>query len=99
MTHKHSEAHVVPLASRKPKPMIGDAEALKKQARANMIKPQYNVFDDYWDSGCFSCIAKSTFFQNFTFLVITFNAIWIGVDLDNNSADVITDAHFVFQVA
>merc|ERR1719424_1147094 len=27
------------------------------------------------------------------------NAIWIGVDLDNNTADVITDAHPIFQIA
>ena len=35
----------------KPKPMVADAEALKKQARANLVRPQYNVFDDYWDTG------------------------------------------------
>jgi len=79
--------------------MVADAEALKKKAREALIKPQYNVFDDYWESGCCQWIAKSHKFQHLTFLVITVNAIWIGVDLDHNDAAVLTEAHPVFQVA
>merc|ERR1719162_344146 len=88
-----------PMAMRKPKPMVADAEALKKQARANLVKPQYNVFDDYWETGMFQAIAKSKLFENITFGVIIVNSMWIGVDLDNNSADVLTDAHPIFIVA
>jgi len=44
-------------------------------------------------------IARSAAFENVTFLVIIFNALWISVDADHNKADVLIDAHVVFQIA
>jgi voltage-gated sodium channel len=89
----------MPVTQRKPKPMVADAEQLKKKARENMMKPQYNVFDDYYETGCFQAIAKSHVFQDLTFFVIFLNAIWISVDLDNNDAATLTDADPIFQIA
>jgi len=92
-------ASIEPMTARKAKPMISDVEALKKQARENLIKPQYNVFDYYWEYGCFQRIAKSALFQNLTFVIIFLNSIWIGIDLDNNDATVLTEAHPIFFIA
>eukprot|EP00929_Paragymnodinium_shiwhaense_P028267 TRINITY_DN16423_c0_g1_i1.p1 TRINITY_DN16423_c0_g1~~TRINITY_DN16423_c0_g1_i1.p1 ORF type:complete len:749 (+),score=182.07 TRINITY_DN16423_c0_g1_i1:85-2331(+) len=44
-------------------------------------------------------IAKNKCFENTTLSVISFNAIWIGVDLELNEAPLWTSAHPVFQVA
>jgi len=76
-----------------------DAQRLKEKARKAMIKPQYNVFDDYHEEGWARAIATSGIFENTTFAVIFFNAIWIAVDLDWNEADVLVDADFIFQLA
>lgn len=77
--------------------IIADEEGMKKKAREAMIKPQYNVFDDYFQRGCFQYIAKSSLFSNLTFAVIILNSVWIGVDLDHNNSATLLDAHPVFQ--
>lgn len=78
---------------------FGAAEEMKEKIRARLIKPQYNVFDFYKTDGCIQRIAKSSTFENTTFLVIFMNAIWIAVDTDHNDAPMLVDAHPVFQVA
>merc|ERR1712178_1938 len=63
------------------------------------MKQQYNVFDEYYQSGLCQRIAKSQVFENIAFLVVSLNALWISIDADHNSADLLIDADPVFQVA
>merc|ERR1719265_82123 len=72
---------------------------MKQKARAALIKVQYDVFDFYHEKGIMQHIAKSLYFENFTFFVVFLNAIWISVDADLNGADILIDAHPVFIVA
>merc|ERR1719359_2587454 len=81
------------------KTVFADAEAMKKQARQKLIQKSYNVFDYYHTTGCAQRIARSAIFENVTLLIVIFNALWISVDADHNKADVLIDAHPVFQVA
>jgi len=62
------------------------------------VKP-YNVFDNYWEHGFFSDIAKSKPFEYSTLAVISINACWIGYDTDENSAATLAEADIQFQIA
>merc|ERR1719265_1598668 len=65
----------------------------------NLTKPKHTVFDYYKKSGPWQRIARSQIFEHLTLGVIAFNAIWIAVDTDHNGAEMLLDAHPVFQVA
>jgi len=75
-----------------------DAESMKAKARATLIAPQYNVVNFYKAHGLFSRLAKSSWFENITLAVVTLNTFWIAIDIDNNTAALITDAPFIFQL-
>jgi len=81
------------------KKVFVDAEAMKRQARQKLLKKPYNVFDFYHPTGCAQKIARTSAFENMTFLVVIFNALWISVDADHNKADMLIDAHPIFQIA
>lgn len=79
---------------------FSDSEAIKKQVRSSMLKPNpYNVFDFYKKTGVWQFIAKHPFFENVTLAVIAFNAVWIAIDTDWNKEEILSDADAVFQVA
>eukprot|EP00931_Biecheleriopsis_adriatica_P009297 TRINITY_DN110372_c0_g1_i1.p1 TRINITY_DN110372_c0_g1~~TRINITY_DN110372_c0_g1_i1.p1 ORF type:complete len:677 (-),score=176.51 TRINITY_DN110372_c0_g1_i1:14-2044(-) len=59
----------------------------------------YDVKNFYKDKGCAQAIARSAKFEKITLGVIAFNALWIGVDADNNFADTMLDADPLFIVA
>ncbi|CAE8679968.1 unnamed protein product [Polarella glacialis] len=69
------------------------------EARQALIRPQYNVFDLYHDTGVIQLIAKSRRFENATICMVLLNAIWMAIDTDYNHAALITDASPTFVVA
>lgn len=71
---------------------------LKKQARQNLVKEQYNVMNYYKSSGICQRIARSAHFENTTGVIILLNTIWIAIDIDNNNAALISDAEPIFQI-
>mmetsp|Transcript_58512 Transcript_58512/g.104035 ORF Transcript_58512/g.104035 Transcript_58512/m.104035 type:complete len:640 (+) Transcript_58512:100-2019(+) len=79
--------------------MFPDAEEMKQKVREALLEPSYNVFDFYYETGCFQAIAKSTAFENVTLFVIALNAIWIAIDTDNNDASTLLEAELHFQIA
>eukprot|EP00930_Biecheleria_cincta_P029559 TRINITY_DN20542_c0_g1_i2.p1 TRINITY_DN20542_c0_g1~~TRINITY_DN20542_c0_g1_i2.p1 ORF type:complete len:820 (+),score=197.95 TRINITY_DN20542_c0_g1_i2:44-2503(+) len=78
---------------------LHDAEALKAKARAALVKPQYNLFDHYKTEGCFQGIAKSSYFDNLTLVVVCINALWLAVEADNSDASMWIYAEIQFKVA
>eukprot|EP00927_Polykrikos_kofoidii_P087140 TRINITY_DN9967_c0_g1_i1.p1 TRINITY_DN9967_c0_g1~~TRINITY_DN9967_c0_g1_i1.p1 ORF type:complete len:697 (+),score=138.36 TRINITY_DN9967_c0_g1_i1:45-2135(+) len=76
-----------------------DAAAMKERVRQNLSRPKYNVSDFYHQTGLFQAVARDLTFEKVTLSVIAFNALWIAFDTDNNSADLLLEAHLVFQVA
>eukprot|EP00440_Ansanella_granifera_P022716 gb/GFBE01024674.1/.p1 GENE.gb/GFBE01024674.1/~~gb/GFBE01024674.1/.p1 ORF type:complete len:814 (+),score=189.10 gb/GFBE01024674.1/:1-2442(+) len=82
-----------------PKVTIGGADQLAQQAKEASMRPPYNVFDYYYDTGCCQALAKSVCFDRLTLLLIALNAMWIAVDTDLNDATFLIDAHPVFIVA
>jgi hypothetical protein len=81
-----------------PKAVFADAAALKEKLRANMSKKPYDVRDLYHKEGFAQRVAKSNLFDHSTLCVIAFNAIWISIDTDYNTADILLDAEPVFIV-
>lgn len=73
-------------------------DELKKQARKNLTKEQYDVVTMYHTTGIFQKIARSHYFENVTGLVVLLNTFWIAIDVDHNNSALITDADPIFQV-
>jgi len=80
-------------------PDIGGHDKLAQQAREASMRPAYNVFDYYKETGFFQWVAKSDAFDRVTFCTVLANAVWLSVDADYNNATIITDASPVFFVA
>mmetsp|Transcript_36796 Transcript_36796/g.66708 ORF Transcript_36796/g.66708 Transcript_36796/m.66708 type:complete len:874 (+) Transcript_36796:2-2623(+) len=87
-----------PMQDQTKKPAFSDADAMKQRARAALMKPQYNVFDEYYETGWAQEVAKSMVFEYFTLSVVVINALWLSIDADNNDAHLITDADAGFVV-
>lgn len=79
--------------------VFADAAAMKEKLRMAMAKPPYDVRNYYHEKGIAQRIARSSPFEHITLGIIAFNAIWISVDTDHNTADILLNAHPVFQVA
>lgn len=75
-----------------------DPDAMKEKVRQNLTKPQHSIRDYYHESGIFQAVAKSQSFEYVTLAIVAFNAIWIAIDTDLNSAELILDAHPIFQI-
>jgi|EP00927_Polykrikos_kofoidii_P077160 hypothetical protein len=76
-----------------------DSKAMKEKLRENMHKPRYDVCDFYKTEGVFQAVARNQLFENITLGVISFNALWISIDTEYNSADTLVTALPVFVVA
>mmetsp|Transcript_49560 Transcript_49560/g.89036 ORF Transcript_49560/g.89036 Transcript_49560/m.89036 type:complete len:833 (+) Transcript_49560:49-2547(+) len=87
----------------KPKPAqkktnLADKDAMREKARLALMRPQYNVFDHYHETGIFQRIARSPYFDSITIALVCLNAIWIAIEIDNNDATVLLDADLFFIV-
>lgn len=58
----------------------------------------YDVKNFYKTKGCTQAIARSDRFEKLTLLVISLNALYIGVDADQNTAATMLDAAWPYQV-
>jgi len=76
-----------------------DAEEMKQKVKDALAKPSYNVFDFYHTKGFFQWVAKSTFFEHTTLVVIGLNALWLAHDTNSNDADSLLSARLDFQIA
>lgn len=92
-------AHPARLAEREKKAVFADAESMKERVRMAIHRKPYDVMNFYHTEGYPQMIARSPWFDNITLGVITFNALWISYDTDNNDAATLTDAEPIFIVA
>eukprot|EP00445_Apocalathium_hangoei_P082382 CAMPEP_0204181354 /NCGR_PEP_ID=MMETSP0361-20130328/51827_1 /ASSEMBLY_ACC=CAM_ASM_000343 /TAXON_ID=268821 /ORGANISM="Scrippsiella Hangoei, Strain SHTV-5" /LENGTH=690 /DNA_ID=CAMNT_0051140921 /DNA_START=141 /DNA_END=2210 /DNA_ORIENTATION=- len=81
------------------KAVFMDAQAMKDKIRAEMIKPSYDVTEFYYTEGIWQLIARDGNFEKITLGVIAFNALWISIDTDGNSASTLLEAMPQFQIA
>ena len=63
-----------------------------------LAEKAYDVTDFYVESGPVVRLCTSSKFENTTFGVIGINALYMGIDSDNNNADMIDTAHITFQL-
>lgn len=61
-----------------------DPEEMKEEVRKYLVKQQYDVRDFYKETGICQMLATNYLFENLTLLVITFNALWMAFDTNNN---------------
>lgn len=92
---EHSQSFDSKFENRKKSGMFDFAnpEAIKERVRQSRQKPlPYNVHDHYWKTGLFQWIAKHTWFENVTLIIICINALWIWIDTDYNTGETLLDA-------
>lgn len=75
-----------------------DLAQMKLNVRNSLLRPAYDVKNLYHDEGVFQKIARSHRFENITLGVISFNALWIWIDTDWNTAEVLIQAEPAFQI-
>eukprot|EP00928_Gymnodinium_smaydae_P042647 TRINITY_DN28687_c0_g5_i2.p1 TRINITY_DN28687_c0_g5~~TRINITY_DN28687_c0_g5_i2.p1 ORF type:complete len:657 (-),score=133.08 TRINITY_DN28687_c0_g5_i2:90-2060(-) len=80
------------------KAVFYNTEDMKKDIREKMIKPKYDVSDFYKTEGLAQRMARHTYFETGTLVVICLNAVWISIDADYNSSDTLVQAPIAFQV-
>eukprot|EP00930_Biecheleria_cincta_P011695 TRINITY_DN11473_c0_g1_i1.p1 TRINITY_DN11473_c0_g1~~TRINITY_DN11473_c0_g1_i1.p1 ORF type:complete len:752 (+),score=177.62 TRINITY_DN11473_c0_g1_i1:36-2258(+) len=71
---------------------------MKERVRDLFAENPKSITDEYHESGWMQAIAKSPRFETATMLVITVNAIWIGIDLNFNPEELLVNAHPIFIV-
>jgi len=69
-----------------------NAEAMKDEIRKNITKRVYNVTDYYKSEGTWQYIARRVWFETLTLVVIAANAVWMGIDADNNTWDTLLES-------
>ncbi|CAJ1431189.1 unnamed protein product [Effrenium voratum] len=84
---------------KKAKPAFAGADKLKQAAKEKSMRPPYNVFDKYHDTGCVQYIAKSSVFEQMSLAMVVLNALWIGIDTDYNKTAMLIDSEPVFIIA
>jgi voltage-gated sodium channel len=73
------------------------AEGDKPQS-IELVTPDYDVADLYYETGICQGIATNEVFGNITLFVIALNALYIGIDAEHNNASTISKSHLAFQV-
>eukprot|EP00406_Dinophysis_acuminata_P027758 CAMPEP_0179337500 /NCGR_PEP_ID=MMETSP0797-20121207/67656_1 /TAXON_ID=47934 /ORGANISM="Dinophysis acuminata, Strain DAEP01" /LENGTH=143 /DNA_ID=CAMNT_0021051151 /DNA_START=1 /DNA_END=429 /DNA_ORIENTATION=+ len=74
-------------------------EQMKEKVRRAAMKDPYDVSKYYYTKGIWQRIARSAWFETLTLAVIALNALWISIETDMNSAEMLFEADPVFQVA
>jgi len=83
----------------KARAMFLDTCALKDKVRKAAMMEPYDVSKFYWEFGVFPQIARHPRFEQLTLAVIALNALWISIDTDHNTAEMLLQAQPVFQIA
>jgi hypothetical protein len=82
-----------------PASMFPDSKQMKKKLRENMHVYRYDVMDFYSTEGKIQELARNPVFENVTLAVISFNALWISIDTEYNTADTLDQADLSFILA
>jgi hypothetical protein len=80
--------------------VFAELEEIKHVDREALLgeKKEYNVHDYYKQVGAAQRIARHPLFENFYLFVIAVNALWMGYDLDQNTALSIDTAEPQFMI-
>eukprot|EP00927_Polykrikos_kofoidii_P087149 TRINITY_DN9967_c1_g4_i2.p1 TRINITY_DN9967_c1_g4~~TRINITY_DN9967_c1_g4_i2.p1 ORF type:complete len:655 (-),score=141.49 TRINITY_DN9967_c1_g4_i2:23-1951(-) len=96
---KDPESDSVPEETENTHNAVMDAAAMKEKVRLALVKHKYDVCDFYKTQGVWQAVARHAFFERLTLAVIMANALWIAVDTDCNTAEILVHAHPIFQIA
>lgn len=90
---------VVKATGEKPAPKVHTTEELAKAVEKALGQDEeYSVESLYSETGFWQALAKNTRFQDAALIVIIMNSIWISIDTDFNTAPVLIQASWPFQV-
>lgn len=77
---------------------LRDSAKESGQENSELDKPVYDVCQYYYTTGHAQKIARSDLFANITLGIISLNAVYIGVDADQNKAENLANADIGFQI-
>jgi hypothetical protein len=76
-----------------------NADKAMEQAKEEVLRHCKDDVDDYYHSGGIAqAIAKSSFFEVFTFMLILVNAIWLAIEVSLNNEELLVNADIEFQI-
>jgi len=75
-----------------------NVDDMKAKVRTYVLSQDYNVSNFYKQEGPAQFIARSSAFEYITLTVISLNALWISVDVDENTSVDPTEASLSFQI-
>eukprot|EP00927_Polykrikos_kofoidii_P075892 TRINITY_DN7241_c0_g1_i5.p1 TRINITY_DN7241_c0_g1~~TRINITY_DN7241_c0_g1_i5.p1 ORF type:complete len:541 (+),score=69.31 TRINITY_DN7241_c0_g1_i5:86-1708(+) len=76
-----------------------DEKSIKKIVERMLERDGYDVENFYYKTGICQAVARNAIFKNATLFVIILNTAWIAIDTDCNTAESLTDADPIFQIA
>jgi len=79
--------------------IFADSEQMKEQVLMDLTEEAPDISAYYRKVGWCQRVARSQAFESFSLAVICINAVWIGVEIDLNHANVLSKANPVFQAA
>lgn len=78
--------------------MFADAEGMKESLRRKIHQKDKKEEDFYTDAGICQKIARKSWFEYLSLVVIVVNAFWIGYDLDVSTAEALPEASWSHQL-
>lgn len=84
---------------RSPKALFASSTDLKERLRDALRRKSYNVHDLYHETGIWQWIARHPSFELATNAMVFMNTIWMAVDMDFNTSDVLATASPLFRHA
>jgi len=78
--------------------LVPDEADMKAEVRNAVLHGGRINQSPYKTSGRCAAVARSNWFENLTFFVIAFNAIWIAYDTDTNGSKTLLECDLWFQV-
>lgn len=83
---------------KKKRKLFGDSDDVKERVRKNLEELTNTVESKYKKRGVCQAIARSSWFDCLTLLVVFVNSVWLAVDTDRNASEVLVESDNVFIV-
>jgi hypothetical protein len=78
--------------------VFANADQMKDQVQKAILEPDYNVANMYKEEGCWQAVARSTWFEMLSLVMIILNAVWLAVETDYNDEALLANADPPFVI-
>eukprot|EP00929_Paragymnodinium_shiwhaense_P073087 TRINITY_DN37152_c0_g2_i1.p1 TRINITY_DN37152_c0_g2~~TRINITY_DN37152_c0_g2_i1.p1 ORF type:complete len:682 (+),score=157.85 TRINITY_DN37152_c0_g2_i1:204-2249(+) len=94
--HRGAHQEVKP---EKKRTIYADVQEIKESMVEAVLEEEIDFRSLYKNRGIWQGLARNQTFESVSLAIIALNAVWIAVDTDHNKAELLLEAHWVFQLA